>query len=386
MTSKIHECLAFELHVAGKKTIAILLFLCFAICGIAQGDVKQSLIVAHMEPGSGAQFRQQIFSYHFLNGSYVGREELLTVTGRKEGKDYIRTDIGANTLYKERYLITGMGNIIDLQEKKVLFDGRAALMRCHNDSAVFYTNDIFKGKFYSVYDFKSGTYGEVKDLLFRAKTGQDVEFDKTSPPFRLYYYPQGKPKEVVSDDMGYGQQGTGGSHVPDPPLCWLNNTEFVYGHFNQENTELSVYKINLNTHKKELLGKVVIKPEAQPASINWLDETGLMIQLGQKQIFVDMKNKTVASLDYTRPCHGFSYECVNTASGRLVKLDGKEVGKFHFKPSNFKTEKNIAAFVKEITIGEESYQQGLAVWNVSKNNWVNVEAEEVLSVIGWINR
>jgi hypothetical protein len=369
-----------------KKTIAALIFLFYGSYGIAQGDIKQSLIIAHMETGSGNQFRQQIFSYHFLNGSYVGREEILTVTGRKEGKDYVRTDIGSNTLYKERYLITGLGNIIDLQEKKVLFDGRAALMRCSNDSAVFYTNDIFKGKFYSVYDFKKGQYEEVKSLVFKAKLGQDVEFDKTSAPFKLYYYPQGKPKILVGEDMGYGQKGTAGGHVPDPPLFWLSNTEFIYAHFNRENTELSVYRIDLNTNKKKLVSKTAIQPEPQPATISRVDETGLVLLLGQKQIFIDLKSETLTPLVYTKPCYGFSFECVGSGAGRSVKLNDKEVGKFHFKPSNFKTEKNIAAFVKEISIGEESYQQGLAVWNASKNSWTNVDAEDIVAVIGWINR
>ena len=58
-------------------------------------------------------------TYHFLNGHYTGREEILTVSGKKDGKDNIRTDLGINTLYKNRYLITGIGNIIDLKDSTI---------------------------------------------------------------------------------------------------------------------------------------------------------------------------------------------------------------------------------------------------------------------------
>ena len=120
-------------------------------------NVTYSLIVVHYDPASKGEFKQLVYSYRFLNGHYIGREELMSFKGRvmegKKEKDYIRTDLGTNILYKNRYLITGIGNIIDLKEKKILFDQKANLVRCSNDSAIYYTNDAFKGKYYSVYNF-----------------------------------------------------------------------------------------------------------------------------------------------------------------------------------------------------------------------------------------
>ena len=171
------------------RFLGLIIFYLLTVLSNAQ-DVKYGLIVVHVDPNGKGDFRQKIYSYHFLNGSFTGREELLSVNGKKEGKDYIRTDIGTCQLYSDRYLITGIGNIIDLKEKKVLFDGRATLIRCSNDSAIYYTNDAFKGKFYSVYNFRTNQYGEVKNLVFKAKPGQDVEFDKTMQPFKLNLYPQ----------------------------------------------------------------------------------------------------------------------------------------------------------------------------------------------------
>jgi len=127
-------------------------------------NVNHSLIVVHYDPASKGEFKQLVYSYHFLNGHYTGREELISFKGRvmdgKKEKDYIRTDLGTNILYKGRYLITGIGNIIDLKEKKILYDQKANLVRCSNDSAIYYTNDAFKGKYYSVYNFTTNKFTE----------------------------------------------------------------------------------------------------------------------------------------------------------------------------------------------------------------------------------
>lgn len=368
-----------------KYQLKLLLFLIsIPILSYSQTNVKQSLYVVHVDASGKSQFLQRIYAYHFLNGSFTGRDEVISFEGRKEGKDYIRTDRGPNTIYDNRYLITAIGNIIDLKDKKILFDGKAGLIRCSNDSAIFYTNDVFKGKFYSVYDFKTKQYKEVKDLLFKPKLGRDVEFDKSVSPFKINYYPQGKPKQVLVEDAGYGQSGTKeSSYVPDPPMFWLDNDNFIYANFNKDNTELSIIKLNVDTKASTLIGKVTITKEAIPASIIRLSKDQIILRLGNRQLFIDASAAAITLLEASRPEYGFSYVFKSDNKGRAVKLNGKDVGKFHFETKNFVASENIAAFVKELMIGADSYQQGLMVWNFSKQAWENVEADEVLTIAGW---
>lgn len=364
------------------KQIVLIFFIC-SLKGIAQ-DIRQGLIVVHVDPSGRSDFKQKIFSYHFLNGHYTGRDELLTVNGKKDGKDLIRTDLGISTLYKDRYLITGIGNIIDLKDKKVLFDGRANLIRCSNDSAIYYTNDAFKGKFYSVYNFKTNTYGEVKNLVFKAKPGQDVELDKTSEPFKLYLYPPNKPKIELVKDAGYKQIGSKESQWAEPLLWWIDNDNLVYAIFNKENTELSFYKLNVGSKANALIGKVVIKPEPQPASLVKINNKQTVITLGVRQILVDLNNNTVTDQLFSFLSNGFSYECKTNSYGHIIKFNDKEIGKYHFQPKNFKSGNGILALVKEIVMGEESYQQGIGVYNPNKPGWEKVDSEDVLTLVGWI--
>lgn len=372
-----------------KLKALLVLFVLTFLCNtrLLSQNVTYSLIVIHYDPASKGEFKQLVYSYRFLNGHYQGRDELLSFKGRvKEGKtekDYIRTDIGNNLLYKNRYLITGIGNIIDLKEKKILFDQKANLVRCSNDSAIYYTNDAFKGKYYSVYNFTTNKYSEVKSLTFKAVAGQDIEFDRSTQPYKLNFYPVDKPKVVLSTDAGYGQINTE-FKKPDVSVWWLDKNSFVYPSFNKDNTEITFVKVSIDTKASVPVGKVNIKQQNEQPGFTKISKTQAQYNFGEKKFLVDVEKNSVTEMQFTNPENGFSAECKNNPYGHIIKLNGKEVGKHHFQLKNLRTEQNIAAIVKELVVGAESYQQGLSVWNNSTQKWENVDAEEVIALIGWI--
>lgn len=370
-----------------KALLVLFVITCLCSGNLFSQNTTYSLIVIHYDPASKGEFKQLVYSYRFLNGHYQGREELMSFKGSvKEGKtekDYIRTDLGTNQLYKGRYLITGIGNIIDIKEKKILFDQKANLVRCSNDSAIYYTNDAFKGKYYSVYNFNTKTYSEVKSLTFKAIPGQDIEFDRSAQPYKLNFYPESKPKVVLSTDAGYGQTNTE-FKKPDVSVWWLDKNSFVYPSFNKENTEITFIKVSIDSKASVPVGKAAIKQQNEAAYFTKISKTQAQYNFGEKKFLVDVEKNTVTEMQFTNPENGFSAECKSNPYGHVIKLNGKEVGKHHFQLKNLKTEQNIAAIVKELVVGTESYQQGLSVWNHSKQAWESVDAEEVVALIGWI--
>lgn len=349
----------------------------------AQDNSKFALIAIHYDPASKTEFKQLVYAYHFVNGHYTGREELLSFKGRVNNQDYIRTDKGNNFIYQNRYMITGMGHIVDLRDKKILHDQKTNLVKCSNDSAIYYTNDAFKGKFYSVYNFTTKQYGEVKKLTFKAIAGQDVEFDKTNSPYAINLYPPNKPKVVLTTDAGFGQT-LSDNKKPDPSLIWLDNSNFVYAKFNKENTQVEFVKLNIDSKSSTVIGKGVIRPQSELATMTKLSNDQLLYVIGEKQFTIDLTKNVVTEILFTIPQNGFTAECMKKGYGRLIKLNDKEIGKNHFQLKNFKTENNIAAIVKELVIGTDSYQQGMSVWNNSKPGWESVDCEDVVALIGWI--
>ena len=50
----------------------------------------------------------------------------------------------------------------------------------------------------------------------------------------------------------------------------------------------------------------------------------------------------------------------------------------------FKVGTNYSAFLKEIVMGDESYQQGLSVYVPALGKWQNIATIDIASVVGWI--
>lgn len=367
-----------------KNKPFVLLILLLLVLSASGQNLKQDLYISHADPGAGAQFRQKIYAYHFVNGTYTGRDEVMSVDGRVNGRDNIRTDKGRNIIYKQRYLVTGIGNIVDLKDKKILFDGRAELVRISNDSAIYYTNDAFKGKYYSVFNFKTLQYGETKNLLFKALLGKDIEFDKTVKPFRMNYYPQGKPKKVITEDAGYGQQNVKDTkYTPDPPKFWLDDSTFIYPKFGKNGQDITVEKVSIESGVIKTLGTTSISTGISPAYWERSGKDLLILHCGG-QLHVDLVKGTVTTPAQNKPDNGFSYSLVSDAKGRSLFYNNKEIGKFSFDTENFLTASQVAAAVKMLVIGNEAYQQGLQVYSAVSGQWQKIDAEEVTAILGWV--
>ncbi|MBK6835235.1 MAG: hypothetical protein IPG89_13565 [Bacteroidetes bacterium] len=129
------------------RLLIILLFSAlFAFDGFSQSN-KYSLIVTQYQLTNPKALMQDIYRYNFENGEFKGKEKLLTVTGKDNAKDLIRADVEGSFIFKNRWLITGIGNIIDLQTKQVVSGDKATFIKESGDSLIFYTNDILKENF-----------------------------------------------------------------------------------------------------------------------------------------------------------------------------------------------------------------------------------------------
>lgn len=365
-----------------KLLYKIFIFLSFI--SVAQTNTE-SLIVVQYDAQSTTDVKQHIYKYVFVNNSYANREKIITVIGRQNQKDYVRFDRGENTIYRNRYLISSFGSILDLQQKKVLFDGTAQLLKCSNDSVIFYTNDIFKGKFYSYFDLKNNIYSEIKSLTFKLNVDQAVEFDRSQSPYKLYYYPLHGPKVLLMDDAGHG--GISSTYkLGGIPIYWLNNNTFIFPNVKIPNSEGAIVKYNLTTKSFKEIGTfnssstLVSKYKIQKSIHNSIVE----FYFKDKLYVIDLLKETMVNSSFKDVENDYSIEFGDKPSGRLILLKGKQIGKMSFEILNFKSSTHYAAILNEIIIGEESYQQGLSVYNVNTLKWENVDAENVASLAGWI--
>jgi hypothetical protein len=324
-------------------------------------------------------------AYHFINGVFTGKDDLMQFDGKKDGRDYIRLDQGKNQVYRQRYLITGIGNIIDLKTKTVAFDGRANLVKISNDSAIYYTNDAFKGKYYSVFDFNTGRYGEVKDLLFNPRPGQDIEFDKKQKPFHVYFYPKNKPGVLLTKEGGYGQQNLPGEkYVPDPPIYWLSDSSFLFPAFTSDGRQVQLVQLDLQSLNSKIIGTTSLTALVEPARFEKIGKD-IVLHAGGSQIIIDLLRNTLVFPATSVSEKGFNYAATFDPKGRSIYQNGKEIGKMIFDLKNFKVTDNMAAVLKMMVVGNETYQQGLQIWNGANHSWQRIETDEIAAIIGWLD-
>ncbi|MBL7883788.1 MAG: hypothetical protein JNL69_06945 [Bacteroidia bacterium] len=368
-----------------KKVITFILLL---ICSAAFSQKSMSLLVAEYDENAASNHLQHLVKYTFLNGMMTGKETIVSVPSKKEGKtDYVRFDIGKCKLINNQFLITGIGNVIDVKAKKIVVSERAEFVKYSGDSIVFYTNDIFKGKFYSVLNTKTGKYQKVENANYNPLPRPDVEADETTKPFSITaYYINGKKDELVKD-AGYGEaQPLLGDDVKRKfQLFWIDNKSFLYANFSKNQQNASIYKVSLDKSIEKIADITEIPATAANAFFEYAADGTIVYSCGKGKFSIDLVKKKADKLMLEAAGNNFLIEAEeNVKYGRAIKFEGVEIGKKWCHTSNAKSINGHIALQNDIVIGSERYPQGVIVWNNITKKWITIEVASFEEIIGWI--
>jgi|GEM_PF-562537 len=372
---------------------SLLVFLSFGFLNKPFSQVKVSsgktaLLVAEFDPMASSNHLQVLMCYHFVNGAFVSKEKIITVPTKKEGVkgSYVRFDLGTSTIYRNRYVITSIGNIIDVKEKKLLLAEKDELVGFNGDSIIFKTNDIFKGKYFSVFDLKTQTYTTVANPAFNPNPHPEVEFDDAAEPFKLWaYYSNGK-KELLAANAGYGEAAPLVGETPKRRLkvFWLDNSTFLYANYNAAQTDATIYKVNINK-SVEKIADITAIPASAENSFFKKDQDGSVFYSCPKGIFlVDIKKKKAEKVQYKPIGNNFHVELdENPKYGHVVKYNDVEIGKY-FCNDNAQTTNGHIALQSELVIGTEKYPQGVKVWEATSKKWASLDISDIANIVGWM--
>lgn len=368
-----------------KLKLLKFVILFFAFSGFAQTKLSESLIAVHYEAETTNDLKQVIYKYNFVNHVYAGKEAIMTINGNKEGKEYLRFDEGGNTLYQNRYLISPKGCILDLQEKKVLHDAPAKLVKCTNDSVIFFINDIFSGAYYSYYNLKEKKYADISNANYKPLVGQNVEIDQQKSPYKLVYYAKGKEKQILMDDAGHGGVTANGNKA-EVPIYWINDDSFLFPNIKITDLEGSIVKYTLSTKTQKIIG-TFNSITKMPTSFHFETKKNNLVEFMFKDklylihpikesmlisFYKDMENDFSVSVD------------LKPGVGRLIYHKGVEVGKNSFELNNFKASENYASIICNIKMGESAKKRTLSVYSIFKNKWESIYTDHIVSIEGWI--
>lgn len=350
---------------------------------------RVSLIVAEYDDNAAINHLQHLVNYVFVEGAMVSKETLLSVPTQKDGVkgNYVRFDLGKNKIYRNRYIVTGIGNVIDIKTKKLLVSERADFIAFNGDSIIFHTNDIFKGKYYSVLDLRTESYQKVENPNYNPLPRPDIEVDETTKPFSISaYYVSGK-QDVLVKDAGYGEaQPLLGDDVKRKfPIFWLDNSSFLYASFSKSQHEAAIYQVNINKIIEKIADITEIPATAENAFFEFTSDGSIVYSCGKGRFFIDLKKKTATKILFESLGNNFFVESdENPKYGRTIKYETNEAGKKWCRLDNAKTTVGYAAFQSDIVMGADRYPQGVVVWNVTSKKWTTLDVSSLGDIIGWV--
>jgi hypothetical protein len=372
------------------KTISsIFLFLYISVVCFSQQT--SSLLIAEYDENGAENKIQHLVKYSFKNGELIERVPIVSVKiiDEKTQKNYVRFDVGTNHIYRNRYIITGIGNIIDIKNKKILHDLQEPFVACMGDSVLFYTNDIFKGKYYSIYNLKTEKYFKVENPNFKPFGNSEVEFDVFTQPFTISKYDISGRKTVLVSDAGYGEANlkdpTKAKQIP--PIYWLdkNKTAFVYANYSKTHKSATLYKVGLDG-KPEKIGVIDSIPMVAANSFFKAGVDGNIIySCGKGRYLVDVQNKKLEKITFENAGYGFTIESKeNQEYGRIIKYNNTEIVKKWCRFDNAQTTTDYIAIENEMHVNGERFPQGVAVWYNPTAKWKKLKLFELASIVGWI--
>jgi hypothetical protein len=355
-----------------------------SVLGFSQTKLNESLVVVAYEGSGKADFKQVILKYNFVNYVFSGKDTIMRVDGKRDGKDYLRFDDGENTLYQNRYLISSKGCILDLKTREVLRDAPANVVKLTNDSIIYYINDVFSGSYYSLYNLTTRKYSDITKPGFKPLTGQHVEIDQQVSPHKLIYFPEGKPKVVLMEDAGHGGVSTH-ERKAEVPIYWINEESFMFPNIKITDLEGSLVKYDLNLKTQKVIGPFSSNTKI-PTTFKFTRINNALVEFSFKDKFflINPLKETMLSTYYKDFEYNYSVSTELKPLGRTIYHKGIEIGKNYFELHNFKASNNHAAIVCNAKMGSSSNKKELSIYSVFKTKWESMYVDHLVSIAGWI--
>lgn len=369
------------------KYILLFIALLFSV-GFCPAQKKVELLLAENDDNAAINHLQHLNDYVFIDGVMVSKETILTIPTEKIGVqgNYIRFDIGKNKIYRSRYIVTGIGNIIDFRNKKLLLTEKDEFVAFQGDSVIFETDDIIKGITFSVFNLKTEKYQKIENLNYNPIPQPDVELSETTKPFSINMYRVNGKKEILVKDAGYGEaQPLIGDDVKRKfPIFWLNNTSFLYANFNKSQQMASIYKVNTDNTSEKIADIDAIPASSENTFFEFGEAGTIIYSCGKGRFKIDITKKKAEKIVFESIGNNFSVESEeNPKYGRIIKYENKEIDKKWCRFDNAKTMNGFVALQNEKVSGTERSPQGVAVWNAI-TKWTSIDVSSLAAIIGWI--
>jgi hypothetical protein len=372
-------------------------------CCLAQVR-HQSLIVAEFRIDSPRVGNYTyLVSYNFANGSLISKDTIFgaKVFNKEEHNGaIIRYDLRKNFIYKNRYVVSGSGNIIDTHSKSMVVESSDDFVEALGDTLIFHRANAYTGKGFLMLDLKKRSYGFVnheewnKTIILSPDKKHRVFVNQSKLPYRIMLSVPEEKDEVIVDDAGHGPNITSGSFRPTIEIYWLSNNEFIYDKHevktakdNRLFASVKLYTYNIQSHVNKLFNLLDTVEQGNINGVFFKDEIGQLIYRtsGFKYLAVDTAKRKLTPYPFYEL--GFNFSVANRMNedyGRILQHKGEEIGRYWC--SNELATKDMIAIEYGRIKSNLGYPKGFMAWSVITKTWQAVDVPWLCRVIGWINK
>ena len=390
-----------------KTLLTIITFLFFIQCN---GQIRhQRLVIAEFRidtPRAG-NFTFLV-SYNFDNGNLKSKDTIFGAeTFRKDTSGrysrYVRFEFGKNFIYKNRYIISGSGNVIDIEKKKLVIEDGDDFVEAIGDTLIFHRVNSYTGTGFLMLNLKTGRYGFInsnkwdEDKSRRSSPDKKhyLSIDKTEIPYKICLHTLKGNKQSIVCDAGYGPPMFGGSQRPNIETYWLDNHSFLYAVHRVGNPDSSIIYASERFHHLMYLSTVTLRrfdietksdktffviDSVRQGNTNgefFIDGIGQKIYRtsGFNYFLVDTFHQTLVAYPFLELGNGFSVETALNPDKKTVRFNQLEIG--NLQPSRKVVGKGIIAV--------EQGQNKINIWSDITKAWTSIEIPWINNFIGWID-
>jgi len=351
----------------------------------------QQLIVAENKPKDGNH--TFLVSYKFRDGILTSKD---TILGAGPNVKY---QFGENIIYKNRYVISSKGNVIDIKSKALVVEDSDDFISASGDTLIFHRNNLFSGTGYLLLDLVSGKYNFINDKERNTereeRSSPDKKYylsiDKTEIPYKIWLCDSLGDKKIVVSDAGHGPIYFT-SELPTIETHWLDNNSFLYAvHQAKSNSRKNAFSkvtlrrffINNNSDTVFFIIDSVSKGYGNASF--YLNKIGQTIYKtsGGEFYRVDTVNSKLSDYYFSEKGYYFSTSIRRTKEGTIIKYKNVDIGT-HWTSNEVASDGIIAMAYGKVS-SNLYFTKGIKIWSNLTKAWTTIDIPWLSRVIGWVN-
>ncbi len=376
-----------------KLFITIIISL-IVISFTAQSAKVKSLIVAeYRKDGTGLGNYSNLVSYNFLDGKLISNDTIFGApTFKENGRvPYVRFNVSKNFIYKNRYVVSGRGNVIDLDKKTLVNDNSDEYIAAIGDTLIFWRyNDKNQPEYLylNLLNERYKTTNKIKSKFVKGLISPNythslvVERFVPNPSIRLYNC--FNKLEIIVQACGSGTTMSEYSSVfPEVPLIWISDSVFVYAYFKKNSAEIR--KVNIFTKSNQEIVRIDSIPDAMSnAEFKKDANDNIVFHCTKGPTAINLNYNPDSLIPYTRLGNQFEIEIRYDKRFYKIKYKNEIIGELWCNSYSARTIEGYFATDFENNDSEVINPKGFVVWNDNTKEWNKYYVPNLCSIIGWI--